>query len=178
MEKYKIIKLNIFTFIFFVTILTRSKVLPHAPNFTPLLALIIFSSLFVQNRIILLSIIFLSLLIADIFLGIYEGISIIILILMFIAITIPFIFKKINLINIFLSTIYSSFIFYIFSSPIHILFFENKKLNLEMLINSYYDGLPFFVNTITSTFVYSCIFALLLSRLNIRVDLSYRKKAS
>lgn len=175
MEKYKIIKLNILTFIFFVTTLTLSKVLPHAPNFTPLLALIIFSSLIVQNRTILVSIIFLSILISDIILGIYQGASIINLILIFIALTVPFIFKKINLINVFLSTIYCTFVFYFFSSPIHVVFFENKKLNLETLISSYYDGLPFFVNTITSTFVYSCIFALLLSKSNTRVDIVNRK---
>lgn len=175
MEKYKIIKLNILTFIFFVSILTLSKVLPHAPNFSPLLALIIFSSFIVQNRIILVSIIFLSLLISDIILGIYQGASIINLILIFIALTVPFIFKKINLVNVFLATIYSSFVFYFFSSPIHIVFFENKKLNLGMLISSYYDGLPFFINTITSTFIYSCIFAVLLSKSNTRIDSGNRK---
>ena len=175
MEKYKIIKLNIVTFIFFLTILTLSKVLPHPPNFTPLFALIIFSSFIVQSRTILVSIIFLSLFISDVILGIYQGASIINLILIFIALTVPFIFKKINLINVFLSTIYSSFVFYIFSNPVHILFFENKKLNFEILINSYYDGLPFFVNTITSTFVYSCIFAVLLSKSNTRFDLGDRK---
>ena len=178
MEKHKIIKLNILTFIFFVTILTLSKILPHPPNFTPLFALIIFSSLIIQNRIILVAVISLSLLISDIILGIYQGASIIILILIFIALTVPFIFKKINLINIFFSTIYSSFVFYIFSSPIHVLFFENKKLNLETLIISYYDGLPFFVNTITSTFVYSYIFAMLLSKSNTRIDLDDRNKVS
>lgn len=175
MEKYKIIKLNILTSIFFVTILTLSKVLPHAPNFTPLLALIIFSSLIIQNRTMLVSIIFLSILISDIILGIYQGVSIINLTYIFIALTVPFIFKKINLINVFFSTIYSSFVFYFFSSPIHIVFFENKKLSLEMLIKSYYDGVPFFINTITSTFLYSCIFAVLLTKSNARIGLGYRK---
>lgn len=171
MEKYKIIKLNIITFFFFVTILTLSKVLPHTPNFTPLIALIIFSSLIIQNRTMLISIIFLSLLISDIILGIYQGASMINLILIFIALTVPLIFKKINLINIFLSTIYSSLVFYLFSSPIHIVFFENKKLNLEILINSYSNGLPFFANTILSTLIYSCIFAILLSKSNKKIEL-------
>ena len=175
MGKYKLIKLNILTFIFFVIILTLSKVLPHAPNFTPLLALIIFSSLIVQNRTVLVSIIFFSLLISDIILGIYQGASIINLIFIFIALTVPFIFKKINLINVILSTIYSSFIFYFFSSPIHIIFFENKKINLEILIGSYFDGLPFFVNTITSTFIYSCVFAILLSKSNTKIVFGDKK---
>lgn len=171
MKNYKIIKLNILTFIFFVIILTLSKVLPHAPNFTPLIALIIFSSLIVESRIILISIIFLSLVISDIILGIYQGASIIYLILIFIGLTVPFIFKKINLFNVTLSTIYSSFVFYFFSSPIHVVFFEKKIINLQILINSYYDGLPFFVNTITSTLIYSSIFALLLTKSNIKINL-------
>ena len=166
MGNYKILKLNILAFVFFATILTLSKVLPHAPNFTPLLALIIFSSLFIQNRVILISIILLSMLISDIILGIYQGASIIYLILIFIALTVPFVFKKINLTNVFLSTIYSSLLFYFFSSPIHVVFLENKKLNLETIISSYYDGFPFFVSTITSTFIYGCLFAAILSKSN------------
>lgn len=134
-----------------------SKILKHPPNFTPLISIIVLSSFLIKKKSILIATIILSLLIADSFLGFYPGISLVYLNFIFITLTTKIIFKNLNFINLFLMGFYSSFIFFLLSTPIHFFFQEYAVMKFENLLNLYKDGYLFFVNTLFSTIIFNYI---------------------
>jgi len=52
---------------------------------------------------------------------------------------------------------YSSFIFFLLSTPIHFFFQEDVVMKFENLLNLYKDGYLFFVNTLFSTIIFNYI---------------------
>ena len=155
-----ILKKEIFA-ISLIIILAFARLIPHPPNFTPIIAVAIISGYFFKNFNLSVLILLSAMLISDLFIGFYDNIIFVYLSL----IVITFIFHKIssniNFRNLFIYSFAGSVIFFVISnfgvwalgSPgVQDIAYE-KSLN--GLIQCYVLAIPFFGNTFLSTVIFS-----------------------
>ena len=144
-----------------ILILALARLIPHPPNFTPIIAVAIMSGVFFKNIYLSLGILLISMLLADAFIGFYSNILFVYLSLFLITFIFYKISKKINFKNLFIYGFGSSVIFFIISnfgvwalgSPaINSIPYEK---NLEGLIQCYIVAIPFFKNTFASTLIFT-----------------------
>ena len=149
-----------------VLILALAKLIPHPPNFTPIIAVAIMSGYFFRNIYLSFATLLFAMLIADAFIGFYNNMLFVYLSLFLIAFVFFKLSKKINFKNLFVYGFAGSLIFFIISnfgvwamgSPgVYEIAYE-KSLN--GLIQCYVLAIPFFGNTFLSTiiFAYPAIF--------------------
>ena len=155
MKKYfKISEKEIFP-IGLVLLLAFSRLIPHPPNFTPIIAVAIMSGYFFRNINMSFVVLLTSMLLADIFVGFYEHMFFVYLSLFLITFIFFKIANKINFKNLFVFGFFGSLIFYLISNfgvwATGILY----EKNLNGLINCYFLAIPFFKNTFFSTIIFS-----------------------
>jgi hypothetical protein len=134
-----------------------SRLIPHPPNFTPIISIAILSPLFFNKNIISLSVLILGMFVTDIFLGIYSN-----MIFIYLAIVLIFYFSKSffkldSFKKIILCSFFSSLIFFIVTNFAVWSFNGLYSKNLEGLIACYLLAIPFFHNTLISTMLFSSI---------------------
>ena len=160
-----ILKKDIFL-ISLILILALSRLIPHPPNFTPIIAVAILSGYFFKNIYLSFATLLITMLLADVFIGFYENIFFVYLSLLLIAFIFYKISEKINFKNLFIYGFIGSLIFFIVSnfgvwalgSPgVYDIAYEK---NLNGLVECYILAIPFFGNTFLSTiiFAYPAIF--------------------
>ena len=155
-----ILKKEIFP-ISLIVILAFARLIPHPPNFTPIIAVAIISGYFFKNFNLSVLILLSAMLISDLFIGFYDNIIFVYLSL----IVITFIFHKIssniNFKNLFIYSFAGSVIFFVISnfgvwalgSPgVQDIAYEKS---LSGLIQCYVLAIPFFGNTFLSTLIFS-----------------------
>ena len=157
----KILQKEIFP-ISLILLLAFSRLLPHPPNFTPIVAVAIMSGYFFKNIKLSFVVLLISMLLVDVFLGFYKHMFFVYLSLFLITFIFFKISDKINFKNLFVFGFLGSLIFYLVSnfgvwasgvlSPITNLPYEK---NLNGLINCYFLAIPFFKNTLFSTIIFS-----------------------
>ena len=144
-----------------ILILTLSRLIPHPPNFTPIIAVAIMSSYFFKNIYLSCATLLISMLLADAFIGFYGNMLFVYLSLFLIAFVFFKIGKKINFKNLFVYSFIGSLIFFIISnfgvwalgSPGAYDVAYGKNLN--GLVECYILAIPFFGNTFLSTLIFS-----------------------
>ena len=156
MNLEKILQKEIFT-ISLILILLFSRLIPHPPNFTPLIAVAIMSSYFFKNIYLSLATLLISMLLADVFIGFYKHMFFVYLSLSLIVFVFFGISKKINYKNLFVFGFLASFIFYLISNFGVWALGNIYEKNLNGLIECYFLAIPFFKNTVFSTIFYSYI---------------------
>lgn len=131
-------------------LLSVSRFIPHPPNFTNLIALSFYIPFIFGRKFI--PIVILSYLITDLLIGMHNltfftwgSVLIIGLISNY--------FKN-NLFNRILGVLSGSIIFFIISN-LGVWFLGDYDQNLSGLILCYFMAIPFFINTLISTFIYS-----------------------
>ena len=139
-------------FLILVGILFR--LVPHAPNFTPMLTIALMSGLYIKNRFAIL-IPILIMLLSDLFIGshitapwIYGSFLMIFLIGRLI---------KNNSFSVLLYSILSSLLFFIITN-FGVWISGGYSYSLEGLIICYTMAIPFFKNTLISTVLFSGLF--------------------
>ena len=145
-----------------VLLLAFSRLIPHPPNFTPIVAVAIMSGYFFKNIKLSFVVLLIAMLLVDVFLGFYKHMLFVYLSLFLITFIFFKISNKINFKNLFVFGFLGSLIFYLVSnfgvwasgvvSPITNLPYEK---NLNGLISCYFLAIPFFKNTLFSTIVFS-----------------------
>ena len=149
-----------------ILILVLARLIPHPPNFTPIIAVAILSGYFFKNIYLSFATLLIAMLLADAFIGFYENIFFVYLSLLLIAFIFYKISEKINFKNLFIYGFIGSLIFFIVSnfgvwalgSPgLNDIAYEK---NLNGLVECYILAIPFFGNTFLSTliFAYPAIF--------------------
>jgi len=149
-----------------ILILVLARLIPHPPNFTPIIAVAILSGYFFKNIYLSFATLLIAMLLADAFIGFYENIFFVYLSLLLIAFIFYKISEKINFKNLFIYGFIGSLIFFIVSnfgvwalgSPgLNDIVYEK---NLNGLVECYILAIPFFGNTFLSTiiFAYPAIF--------------------
>ena len=160
-----ILKKEIFP-ISLILILALARLIPHPPNFTPIIAVAILSGYFFKNIYLSFVTLLIAMLLADAFIGFYENIFFVYLSLLLIAFIFYKISKKINFKNLFIYGFAGSLIFFIISN-FGVWALGNSGVldipyerNLNGLIECYILAIPFFGNTFLSTviFAYPVIF--------------------
>ena len=144
-----------------VLILILSRLIPHPPNFTPIVAVAIMSGYLFKNIYLSFATLLVSMLVADAFIGFYENIFFVYLSLLFLVYIFYKLGRKINLKNLFLYSFTGSILFFIITnfgvwslgSP----GLDNVpyEKNLQGLIKCYILAIPFIKNTVLSTLIFS-----------------------
>ena len=147
-----------------VLLLAFSRLIPHPPNFTPIVAVAIMSGYFFKNIKLSFVVLLIAMLLVDVFLGFYKHMFFVYLSLFLITFIFFKISDKINFKNLFVFGFLGSLIFYLVSnfgvwasgvlSPITNLPYEK---NLNGLINCYFLAIPFFTKTLISTIFFSYV---------------------
>ncbi len=143
-----------------IFILTLARLIPHPWNFTPVLAVAVFSGFYFKQFYFSLFLVMFSMFIGDIFLGFHSTMLFTYLSLV-VAVLIGAYLKKFELLEILLSGFGSSITFFIITNFGSWLTLDIYEKNLSGLMQSYVLGIPFFHNTIISTLLYLIVLKLL-----------------
>ncbi len=155
-----ILKKEIFP-ISLILILAFARLIPHPPNFTPIIAVALISGYFFKNINLSLLILLIAMLLSDLFIGFYENMIFVYASLLLITFVFHKISKKINYKNLFIYCFAGSLIFFIFSnfgvwalgSP-GVLDVAYER-NISGLVECYILAIPFFGNTFLSTLIFA-----------------------
>ena len=150
-----------------ILILVLARLIPHPPNFTPIIAVAIMSGYFFKNINLSFLTLVVAMLIGDLFIGFYENMIFVYASLLLITFVFYKISNKINFKSLFIYGFVGSLIFFIISnfgvwalgSPgVYDIAYEK---NLNGLVECYILAIPFFGNTFLSTliFAYPALFA-------------------
>jgi len=146
-------KVSIFAIILLAVV---ARLIPHAPNFSPIGGLALFSGANFRNKIALL-IPLVAMFISDIFLGFHKTIPYVYLSFIIIAL-IGSMIKNNKWQSIFKASLISSVIFFLITNFGVWVTGSMYQKNFFGLMQSYAMGLPFFRNTIISDLFYSFSF--------------------
>ena len=144
-----------------ILILAFARLMPHPPNFTPIIAVAIVSGYFFKNINLSLFTLLIAMLISDLFIGFYENVIFVYVSLLLITFVFHKMSNKINFKNLFIYGFAGSLIFFIVSnfgvwalgSPgVYNIAYEKS---LSGLIECYILAIPFFNNTLISTIIFS-----------------------
>ena len=143
--------------IILILILAMSRLIPHPPNFTPVISVAIMSGYLFRNIYLSFVVLITSMILADAFIGFYENMLFVYLSLLLIAYIFYKIAGKINLKNLFIYGFFGSVIFYLISN-FGVWYFGNLyEKNVNGLIECYFLAIPFFKNTVLSTIFFTYI---------------------
>ena len=159
---------NYFLPICLILVLSFSRLIEHPWNFTPILAVGIFSGFYFKNFILSLFIVILSMFIGDLFLG-FHSTMFFTYISLAVAVVIGLFIKHFKFTEILFSGLVSSVCFFIITNFGAWLTLEMYEKNFAGLLQSYVLAIPFFHNTLISTFLYLILLKLLF-------DFTIRKK--
>ena len=138
-----------------ILILAASRLIPHPPNFTPIIAVAIMSSYFFRNIYLSILTLIISMLIADVFIGFYKNMFFVYTSLIIITFIFFRISKKIKYKNLYIFAFFGSLIFYLISNFGVWSLVGLYEKNLNGLIECYILAIPFFKNTFFSSIVFS-----------------------
>ena len=144
-----------------ILILALARLIPHPPNFTPIIAVAIMSGYFFKNINLSFLTLVVAMLIGDLFIGFYENMIFVYASLLLITFVFYKISKKINFKSLFIYGFIGSLIFFIISnfgvwalgSPgVYDIAYDK---NFNGLLQCYILAIPFFGNTFLSTLIFA-----------------------
>ena len=136
-----------------ILILSFSRVIPHPSNFSPIIAMAIFSGFYFKNFYLSLFVVIFSMFLGDLYLGFHNTMFFTYISLAAVVIVGLFI-KNFKFSEIVLAGLLGSLCFFIITNFGAWVTLEIYEKNLSGLINSYILAIPFFYNTLASTFLY------------------------
>ena len=139
--------------IILVALLTLSRLLPHPPNFTPILAVGIFAGFYFKQFFLGSFIVILSMFIGDIYFG-FHNTMFFTYISLAVVVSLGLIIKKFSSTEIFFAGLLGSVCFFIISNFGVWLISGMYEKNINGLVQSYFMAIPFFHKTLASTLLY------------------------
>ena len=156
---------TIITFLFILGILTLGRIIPHPPNFTPILATAIYTPYMVNDKWLAIEIPLMAMLIGDIFIGfhpymlwVYGAIGLSTLISNW-----SMRFNK-KYIQLGAMAIVSSVLFFIITNFAVWTIWDYYPKTIDGLIMCYTMAIPFFKNTLLGTIIYTAIIVLTIQK--------------
>tara|TARA_A100001011_G_C14310435_1_gene845307 strand:- start:3411 stop:3929 length:519 start_codon:yes stop_codon:yes gene_type:complete len=171
MEQFNLRKIDYIN-ISIVLILIFSRLIPHPPNFTPVIAVAVLSNYFFKNIYISLSVLFLSLFLSDLLIGLYTNMLLVYFAIFVVAVIFFKNFKLVNYKNLFFASLIGSLVFFLISNFGVWLLGSLYEKNLEGLVECYILAIPFFKNTFLSTIFYTYLTFFCLDFLKKKIELS------
>ena len=160
MTKFKKNINNLLLPIVIILSLSLTRLIPHPWNFTPMLAVGIFSGFYFKQFYLSLFIVILSMFIGDLYLG-FHSTMFFTYISLAVAVIIGLYIKHFKFTDILFSGLASSVSFFIITNFGAWLTLEMYEKNFSGLLQSYTLAIPFFHNTLISTFLYLILLKLL-----------------
>ena len=151
---------NYFLPICLIIVLSFSRLIPHPWNFTPVLAMGIFSGFYFKNFILSSFIVVFSMFVGDLFFGFHSTMFFTYTSLI-IAVVLGLLINKFKFTEILFYGVASSVCFFLVTNFGAWLTLEMYEKNLTGLFQSYVLAIPFFHNTLISTLFYLIILKLL-----------------
>ena len=151
---------NYFLPICLIIVLSFSRLIPHPWNFTPVLAMGIFSGFYFKNFILGSFVVIFSMFVGDLFLGFHSTMFFTYTSLI-IAVVLGLLIKKFKFTEILFYGVASSVCFFLVTNFGAWLTLEMYEKSLAGLLQSYILAIPFFHNTLLSTFLYLILLKLL-----------------
>ena len=148
------IKVILICAIIFLVSLTR--IFPHPPNFTPILALAIFGGAYLPNRITAISLPIISMFISDLIIGFHSQIFTVYATIILLSI-LGHLMKTKNFKNFAITGFTGSLIFFIITNFSVWLGGSLYPLTIDGIIQCYIMAIPFFHNTLISTMLFLTI---------------------
>ena len=172
-----ITKENILSFIYISVLLAIGRLIPHPPNFTPILAAAIVAPYIMNNKFISLLIPISAMIIADFFIGFYSGIIWVYSSILLCGILSDYSKRFKNyILQLGAMSLLSSLIFFVITNFSVWFFGDFYPKTYEGLILCYTMAIPFFQNTVISTVVYTGLFVITIEFLkNTTFGLNLRK---
>ena len=144
-----------------ILVLVLARLIPHPPNFTPIIAVAIMSGYLFKNIYLSFATLTITMLLADSFIGFYDNIFFVYVALLFIVYIFYKISKKINFKNLFIYGFFGSLVFFLASNfgvwalGSHGVYDIPYEKNLKGLMECYVLAIPFFKNTLISTLLFT-----------------------
>jgi len=165
---------HLITFIYIIALLAIGRLIPHPPNFTPILAAAIVAPYFVKNNYFAILIPLIAMFISDVFIGLYSG-----LFWVYGAIAFSTLLSSLSknthkkYRHLAIMAVSSSVVFFIVTNfgswlfcPCNPTMIDGQMMwdfypkTFEGLILNYTLALPFFQNTLLGTIFYTSLFVL------------------
>ena len=147
--------MNILLIIILALFAIFSRLIPHPPNFTPLLAIALYSGISFKNKTLFI-IPLVAMIVSDIFLGYHSSILWVYLSLLIIFYIGYISFEKYSFSNLMLLSLISSLMFFILTNfGVWVIGYPKT---FEGIVACYIAAIPFFQNTLFSTILFSTIF--------------------
>ena len=134
-----------------------TRLIPHPPNFTPIIAIGLFGGAYIHNRSLAILITIGAMFISDLFLGLHGTIYWVYGSLLSVTILGRIVLKKVNIRNCTMAVMCSSFIFFI-STNFGVWFTSGYyPKSIDGILACYTLALPFFGNTLAGSLFYSAV---------------------
>ena len=161
MKKFKETIISYLLPVVIILALSLTRLIPHPWNFSPMLAVGIFSGFYFRQFYLSLFVVIFSMFIGDLLLG-FHSLMFFTYIALAVAVLIGFYVKHFKFTEILYSGLASSVSFFIITNfGAWLTHGEMYAKNFSGLMQSYVMGIPFFQNTLISTFVYLIFIKLL-----------------
>ena len=138
-----------------IVLAAATRFLPSAPNFTPMIAIAIFSGAMIKNKYMAAALPLSAMLLSDILIGFHSMIPAVYLSIVLAIFAGRMIKNNKNVLNIAGGSLISAVLFFLITNFAAWLVFGNYTKDLAGLIHAYQMGIPFFRNTLLSTGIFS-----------------------
>jgi len=145
-----------FYLLFFGVILALSRIIPHPPNFTPILASAIMAPMLIKDRLFGIAVPIVAMFISDLIIGFYSYQFVIYTSILAIGLVAP---MRKNYLSLGIMAVGGSVWFFITTNFAEWMIWDYYPKTIEGLITCYTLAIPFFKNTLIST----CLFTGLLT---------------
>ena len=145
---------NISIALFIIALLALSRVIPHPPNFTPVLGMAVFSGAIISKRFIAYLIPLMAMLLSDFYLGFHASIPVIYFSLAICVLIGTFIESKVSILNSLLGISFGVLVFFLITNFAVWYGSTMYEPSFSGLMTCYLMGLPFVQNTFISSLLY------------------------
>ena len=145
---------NISIALFIIALLALSRVIPHPPNFTPVLGMAVFSGAIISKRLIAYLIPLMAMLLSDLYLGFHTSMPVIYFSLAICVLIGTFIESKVSILNSLLGISFGVLVFFLITNFAVWYGSTMYEPSFSGLMTCYLMGLPFVQNTFISSIIY------------------------
>ena len=147
-------KNNIYLALSLVALLALSRLIPHPPNFTPILGMAVFSGAIINKRFFAYLVPLLAMLLSDLYLGFHASMPIIYFSLAICVLIGTFIEARVTTLNSLLSISLGVLAFFLITNFMVWYGSGMYEFSISGLMTCYFMGLPFVQNTFISSILY------------------------
>ena len=137
-----------------VAVLSLSRLIPHPPNFTPILGMAVFSGAIISKRYIAYLVPLAAMLLSDLYLGFHASMPIIYFSIAVCVLIGTIIESRVSILNSFLSISLGVLLFFLITNFMVWYGSGMYELSISGLMTCYLMGLPFLQNTFISSILY------------------------